>query len=399
MCPTGLTTITTTYTTTICPTQTPSAVPSGWTTTVTVCTDCGPQPTTLTLTKPINTGAPAPSTSLKTSTIYATQLITITACPPSVPNCPASSKTSIITTTLVPVGTTVYPAPASPTTTKAAVEGSQGSASPSSFSTSTVYETRVVTVTKCPADVVNCPASAKTTAVVTSAVPAYTTVVPVALTTTQVIGGGEQGGASYSKPAEATKPVYSAPAQSGAQGGSSSGSSSSISSSSSKPAALVQPSASVHGGSGSGSSVSVASVSKPSPAGSASPSSSAPSASSKVGGSGSGSGNGATNTWTTTVIGGTLTQYLTYTSATATASTTVSIQTLSIIPVPAGSSGYGNGTVHFSTPSAVKMPAAAKTPSSTTGAQGPMYTGAAASVRQGGLVMGVVAAVAAVFVM
>ncbi|PKX96667.1 class III chitinase ChiA1 [Aspergillus novofumigatus IBT 16806] len=76
ICPTGFTTVTTTYTTTYCPgtntatatatvTNPPSgpggagsqttapAVPEGWTTTVTVCTQCAAKPTTVTLTLPV----------------------------------------------------------------------------------------------------------------------------------------------------------------------------------------------------------------------------------------------------------------------------------------------------------------------------------------------------------
>lgn len=55
ICSTGLTTITTTITSTVCPvcTAASTGVPSGWYTTVTVCNVCGPAPTTVTLTKPV----------------------------------------------------------------------------------------------------------------------------------------------------------------------------------------------------------------------------------------------------------------------------------------------------------------------------------------------------------
>ena len=52
ICSTGLTTVTATYKTTVCPGSTTPAVPVGWTTTVTVCKNCGPKPTTITITKP-----------------------------------------------------------------------------------------------------------------------------------------------------------------------------------------------------------------------------------------------------------------------------------------------------------------------------------------------------------
>ncbi|PLB43154.1 glycoside hydrolase [Aspergillus steynii IBT 23096] len=71
ICPTGFTTITTTYTTTYCPGTVPATAtvtnptpgspahttapspPEGWTTTVTVCTQCAATPTTVTLTLPV----------------------------------------------------------------------------------------------------------------------------------------------------------------------------------------------------------------------------------------------------------------------------------------------------------------------------------------------------------
>ncbi|GAD97348.1 class III chitinase ChiA1 [Paecilomyces variotii No. 5] len=85
ICPTGLTTITTTYTTYYCPgtvsaTTTPAALPTGspsqttpqlpegWTTTVTVCTQCAATPTTVTLTKPVA----ATSTNVVTATATGT---------------------------------------------------------------------------------------------------------------------------------------------------------------------------------------------------------------------------------------------------------------------------------------------------------------------------------------
>ncbi|KAF2659252.1 carbohydrate-binding module family 18 protein [Lophiostoma macrostomum CBS 122681] len=61
VCSTGLTTVTITTLKTVCPvcsaTPTPSGVPEGWYTTVTVCEHCGPLTTTVTLTKPMETGS------------------------------------------------------------------------------------------------------------------------------------------------------------------------------------------------------------------------------------------------------------------------------------------------------------------------------------------------------
>jgi chitinase len=50
-----LTTVSTTYTAEYNPSNTQPTVPKGWGTTVTVCSHCGPKPTTLTLTKPTTT--------------------------------------------------------------------------------------------------------------------------------------------------------------------------------------------------------------------------------------------------------------------------------------------------------------------------------------------------------
>ncbi|KAF4542164.1 Endochitinase 2 precursor [Lasiodiplodia theobromae] len=458
VCPTGFTTITTTYTTTytttICPTQTPSAIPAGWTTVVTVCSNCGPQPTTLTLTRPISTaGGSAQSSTLTTSTVYATQLVTITACPPSVTNCPANSKTHLsVATTLVPVSTTVYPVVVSPSATKAvdgqtgqSSQGSQGSQSSQSsqgdsgnantnggFSTSTVYQTQLVTVTQCPPSVTNCPASAKTVAVLTTAVPAYLTVVPVATTTTRVGGSGNSvpsAGASVS----ASKQVYA-------------GSSSSI------VVAVPSAQSSVHGGSGSGSgsgssssSVSVVQSSNPSSSSAVGGSVGSSNNNNGSGNSNSGSGSGA-NTANTNVNANSRTA-----AATAFTSTTSQLVTFSVIPVPAASyssassyyyplihsssapaaaasssahaaaagaasapQNYNGTVVHLNTPSSSLL-TPYSTPTSSSATRGstsssssgtktdqasvPVYTGSAASIGVRGVVVGGMAAVIAAAMM
>ncbi|CAI6335761.1 unnamed protein product [Periconia digitata] len=82
ICPTGWTTITTTFTRTICdscakPTS-PPAIPADWTETVTVCTACGPIPTTVTLTKPANAPFAPPSLpTYKMALINTTKRITV----------------------------------------------------------------------------------------------------------------------------------------------------------------------------------------------------------------------------------------------------------------------------------------------------------------------------------
>ncbi|KAJ9660973.1 hypothetical protein H2201_006701 [Coniosporium apollinis] len=128
ICPTGFTTVVTTYTTTVCPTTVSSAtssgaVPDGWTTTVTVCDVCGPEPTTVTLTKPAPPtttpvdpvhGASSTITQMTTSTVYTTKVITVTACPASMPNCPAGSETTQTITSSVALYTTVCPVSSTP---------------------------------------------------------------------------------------------------------------------------------------------------------------------------------------------------------------------------------------------------------------------------------------------
>ncbi|QDS68227.1 hypothetical protein FKW77_010590 [Venturia effusa] len=99
ICETGLTTVTATYKTTICPGSTTPAVPSGWTTTVTVCQNCGPKPTTVTITKPFVTSTaveivtlvvkPVPQKEY-TATLLSTPVVVVKATS-SVPVVPAKS--------------------------------------------------------------------------------------------------------------------------------------------------------------------------------------------------------------------------------------------------------------------------------------------------------------------
>ncbi|KAG5786376.1 hypothetical protein H9Q74_014567, partial [Fusarium xylarioides] len=81
------------------------------------------------------------TTKLTTSTVYTTKVHTVTKCPPEVTNCP---KKPHVTTETIPVSTTVCPVTEThvvphETTTK--------------LTTSTVYTTKVHTVTKCPPEV------------------------------------------------------------------------------------------------------------------------------------------------------------------------------------------------------------------------------------------------------
>jgi chitinase len=95
-----------------------------------------------------------------TSTVYTTNIYTITKCPATVTNCPVGK----VTTDVVSLYTTVCPVKSTPTPQPA-----------QEFTTSTVYTTTIYTITKCPATVVNCPVGSVTTDIISL----YTTVCPV----------------------------------------------------------------------------------------------------------------------------------------------------------------------------------------------------------------------------
>lgn len=81
------------------------------------------------------------------STDYTTQLVTVTDCPPEVPDCPAHQKTTAVSSTVLPL------------------------------TTSTVYSTQVHTITSCPPEIVKCPAHS--TVYSTEIIAVSTTVCPV----------------------------------------------------------------------------------------------------------------------------------------------------------------------------------------------------------------------------
>ncbi|KAJ5930351.1 hypothetical protein N7466_005844 [Penicillium verhagenii] len=125
----------------------------------------------------------SPGAQSTTSTILSTRTATITACPSSIPNCPASSKTTFVTTETIVVSTTVCPvtetAGAQATSTSLpAGQGASESENPG-FTTSTVFTTRVATITACPASVTDCPARSKTTFLTTETIVDSTTVCPL----------------------------------------------------------------------------------------------------------------------------------------------------------------------------------------------------------------------------
>jgi len=116
------------------------------------------------------------SVSMTTSTVYTTTVHTVTKCPPYVTNCPeggyVTTETIPIYTTVCPVTETEAPKPPKPTHTKPS--------SSAAWTTSTVYTTKIHTVTACPPQVTNCPVGHVTT----ETIPWYTTVCPVTETET-----------------------------------------------------------------------------------------------------------------------------------------------------------------------------------------------------------------------
>ncbi|KAE8441086.1 hypothetical protein EG329_005881 [Mollisiaceae sp. DMI_Dod_QoI] len=105
-----------------------------------------------------------PALEYTTSTVYSTKIYTITKCPASVTNCPIGS----VTTDVISLYTTICPIEATPTSHPAP-----------EYTTSTVYSTKIYTITKCPASVTNCPIGSLTT----DFVSLYTTICPVTINT------------------------------------------------------------------------------------------------------------------------------------------------------------------------------------------------------------------------
>ncbi|KAJ5551202.1 hypothetical protein N7535_000855 [Penicillium sp. DV-2018c] len=133
-------------------------------------------------TKASTTGAP--SQTLTTSTIYTTRTSTITACPTTVPHCPADQQTTYTTTETIVVSTTVCPVDATTTADGPSPTGPSGGngsdpGNGNDYTISTIHSTRTVTLTECPASVTDCPARDQTTHVTTETVVAGTTSVPI----------------------------------------------------------------------------------------------------------------------------------------------------------------------------------------------------------------------------
>ncbi|KAJ0161742.1 hypothetical protein CTA2_5667, partial [Colletotrichum tanaceti] len=116
--------------------------------------------------KPPHTSSTTTTTKLTTKTVYTTRVETVTQCPPTVINCPYRP---VITTRTIAISTTVCPVAeesAKPVTTVAATK----------LITSTIYTTRVETITRCPPSVPDCPDRPR---VITKTIAISTTVCPV----------------------------------------------------------------------------------------------------------------------------------------------------------------------------------------------------------------------------
>jgi len=142
----------------VAPSATPSSTPPSST-----------PPSSVSSAAPASSVSVAPSvvTSVEwtTSTVYDCVTETITSCVPGVTNCPVQVVTRTIATS-----TTVCPVTVTSTSTPAPTWPHNGG-----WTTSTVYSTKVYTISKCPPTVTNCPYGHVTTELV----PVSTTVCPV----------------------------------------------------------------------------------------------------------------------------------------------------------------------------------------------------------------------------
>ncbi|KAF7540105.1 hypothetical protein G7Z17_g12276 [Cylindrodendrum hubeiense] len=123
---------------------------------------------------PYGGAATTESASSTTSTVYTTHVYTVTKCPPEVTNCPANAATPYVTTEIVALYTTVCPVTAAEKSTTKAGEASKPEPTYAAVSeeVKTVYTTNVHTVTMCPAYVTDCPVGS-----ITTEVSSYTTTV------------------------------------------------------------------------------------------------------------------------------------------------------------------------------------------------------------------------------
>ncbi|RTE77920.1 hypothetical protein BHE90_007555, partial [Fusarium euwallaceae] len=105
---------------------------------------------------------------LTTSTIFTTDIVTITACPSSVKNCATSDYTTIITTEIIAISTTVCPLSSTDEISWIASE-TERLGSTGGFSSPGTSKTSLVTVVGCPSGISNCHESSKTAEILSAA--------------------------------------------------------------------------------------------------------------------------------------------------------------------------------------------------------------------------------------
>ncbi|KAF3058037.1 hypothetical protein GL218_05710 [Daldinia childiae] len=133
------------------------------------CTDENGETSSSSVVSPtVSVSATTTEQELTTSTIYSTDIHTVTSCAPTVTNCPAGGY---VTTKIISVGTTVCPVTKSE---GSKTEPTPTASAPAEYTTSVVEVTNTYTITSCAATVTNCPVGD-----VTSEVTLTTTVCPV----------------------------------------------------------------------------------------------------------------------------------------------------------------------------------------------------------------------------
>ncbi|KAG9858226.1 hypothetical protein KCU68_g793, partial [Aureobasidium melanogenum] len=127
-----------------------------------------------------------------TLTRYITDVYTVTACPPKVPNCPAFQKSTLLATKTIVTYLTMQAASPTHVAQTSEVHASEtgsmmnNALSTTTYTTSTLYSTMIQTVTACPSSVEDCPASGKTV-YQSEVVKAYTTICPVAASSSETV--------------------------------------------------------------------------------------------------------------------------------------------------------------------------------------------------------------------
>ncbi|KAM0270460.1 hypothetical protein ACHAQH_009401 [Verticillium albo-atrum] len=150
------------------------------------------------------------TTDYTTSTVYTTKVRTITSCAPEITDCPNGPH---VTTETYAVSTTVCPV--TETETEKTVETPVPTQPPHGYTTSTVYTTKVHTVTSCAPGVTDCPngphVSTETIAISTTICP-VTEEVPHTLTTVYPVPEPSHPAPEHpEQPEEPTHPVYPGP--------------------------------------------------------------------------------------------------------------------------------------------------------------------------------------------